>query len=84
MPNHRRFNLVHLSPKAAKVTLVPIAENLTIHVEKVQAIYNKVGVTLDITLAVPFDIFHYTVFIKSSSILSQDRPCDKNLSMIQR
>jgi len=46
--------LVHLSPKAAKVTLVPIAENLTIHVEKVQAIYNKVGVTLDITLAVPF------------------------------
>ncbi|WP_314306685.1 hypothetical protein [Capnocytophaga gingivalis] len=54
MPNHRRFNLVHLSPKAAKVTLVPIAENLTIHVEKVQAIYNKVGVTLDITLAVPF------------------------------
>ena len=78
------FNLVHLSPKAAKVTLVPIAENLTIHVEKVKAIYNKVGVTLDITLAVPFDIVHYTVFIKSSSILSQDRPCDKNLSMIQR
>ncbi|EGD34548.1 MULTISPECIES: hypothetical protein [unclassified Capnocytophaga] len=78
------FNLIHLSPKTAKVTLIPTAENLTIDVEKVKAIYSKVGVTLDITLAVPFDIVHYTVFIKSSSILSQDRPCDKNLSMIQR
>ena len=53
------FNLVHLSPKTAKVTLVPTAENLTIDVEKVKAIYSKVGVTLDITWAAPFDISPY-------------------------
>ena len=53
------FNLVHLSPKTAKVTLIPTAENLTIDVEKVKAIYSKVGVTLDITWAAPFDISPY-------------------------
>jgi len=53
------FNLVHLSPKTAKVTLIPTAENLTIDVEKVKAIYSKVGVTLDITWAAPFDITPY-------------------------
>ena len=85
-----------------------------------KSIYSKVGVTLEISWAVPFnitsyltnngiletkDVFgdltnyspsqqvvinaykaagKYTVFIKSPFILSQDRPYDKNLSMIQR
>ena len=53
------FNLVHLSPKTAKVVLVPTAENLSIDTDRVKAIYNKIGVTLDITWATPFDITPY-------------------------
>ena len=53
------FNLVHLSPKTAKVVLVPTAENLSIDTDRVKAIYNKIGVTLDITWAAPFDITPY-------------------------
>ena len=53
------FNLVHLSPKTAKVVLVPTAENLSINTDRVKAIYNKIGVTLDITWAAPFDITPY-------------------------
>ena len=53
------FNLVHLSPKTAKVTLVPTAENLTIDIDRVKSIYSKIGVTLDITWAAPFDITPY-------------------------
>ena len=53
------FNLVHLSPKTAKVVLVPTAENLSIDTDRVKAIYSKIGVTLDITWAAPFDITPY-------------------------
>ena len=53
------FNLVHLSPKTAKVVLVPTTENLSIDTDRVKAIYNKIGVTLDITWAAPFDITPY-------------------------
>lgn len=53
------FNLVHLSPKTAKVVLVPTAENLSINTDRVKAIYSKIGVTLDITWAAPFDITPY-------------------------
>ena len=53
------FNLVHLSPKTAKVVLVPTAENLSIDTDRVKAIYSKIGVTLDITWATPFDITPY-------------------------
>ena len=51
--------MVHLSPKTAKVVLVPTAENLSIDTDRVKAIYNKIGVTLDITWAAPFDITPY-------------------------
>jgi len=53
------FNLVHLSPKTAKVVLVPTTENLSIDTDRVKAIYNKIGVTLDITWAAPFNITPY-------------------------
>ena len=53
------FNLVHLSPKTAKVVLVPTAENTSIDIDRVKSIYSKIGVTLDITWAAPFDITPY-------------------------
>ncbi len=53
------FNLVHLSPKTAKVTLVPTAENTSMDIDRVKSIYSKIGVTLDITWAAPFDISPY-------------------------
>ena len=53
------FNLVHLSPKTAKVILVPTSENTSMDIDRVKSIYSKVGVTLDITWAAPFDISPY-------------------------
>ena len=53
------FNLVHLSPKTAKVVLVPTAENTSMDIDRVKSIYSKIGVTLDITWAAPFDITPY-------------------------
>ena len=53
------FNLVHLSPKTAKVILVPTAENISMDIDRVKSIYSKIGVTLDITWAAPFDITPY-------------------------
>ncbi|WP_238423934.1 hypothetical protein [Capnocytophaga genosp. AHN8471] len=58
MPNRRRFNLVHLSPKEVNVALVPTqsGQNLQEAIAQVQQIYEKVGVTLHITTEKPFDI----------------------------
>ena len=53
------FNLVHLSPKTAKVILVPTSENTSMDIDRVKSIYSKIGVTLDITWAAPFDITPY-------------------------
>ena len=53
------FNLVHLSPKTAKVVLVPTSENTSMDIDRVKSIYSKIGVTLDITWAAPFDITTY-------------------------
>ena len=53
------FNLVHLSPKTAKVILVPTSENTSMDIDRVKSIYSKIGVTLDITWAAPFDISPY-------------------------
>ena len=38
---------------------MPTTENLSIDTDRVKAIYNKIGVTLDITWAAPFDITPY-------------------------
>ena len=58
MPNRRRFNLVHLSPKEVNVALVPTrsGQNLQVAIAQVQQIYEKVGVTLHVTTEPPFDI----------------------------
>lgn len=53
------FNLVHLSPKTAKVILVPTSENTSMDIDRVKSIYSKIGVNLDITWAAPFDITPY-------------------------
>ncbi|MBM0656149.1 hypothetical protein JMN12_06180, partial [Capnocytophaga genosp. AHN8471] len=53
------FNLVYLSPKTAKVILVPTSENTSMDIDRVKSIYSKIGVTLDITWAAPFDITPY-------------------------
>jgi len=53
------FNLVHLSPKTAKVILVPTSENISMDIDRVKSIYSKIGVTLDITWTAPFDITPY-------------------------
>ena len=63
------FNLVHLSPKTAKVILVPTVENISMDIDRVKSIYSKIGVTLDITWAAPFDI---TPYLTNGSLETND------------
>ena len=63
------FNLVHLSPKTAKVILVPTSENISMDIDRVKSIYSKIGVTLDITWAAPFDI---TPYLTNGSLETND------------
>lgn len=54
------FNLVHLSPKKAKVKIIPTYETIKhVDLQTIKNIYSKVGVTLEIEKGEVFDIYKY-------------------------